>query len=285
MARFPILDDDDLFEKLCRDLLRLHWNRSLSSRFDGDAIDTQINEARDCITKHECQLATLLLNHVLRDKGERLSQRQRFRALTNLGAAALGSGKPETAAKFFLQALPLQPDDELARINEVFAFLLVDDHKNCHEKATTLRQEYPASPRLTALWLSSAPKDIPMSSLEGEINSVLRLEPEVSLALSRRALTELEFERASAYAATAAQFAPMWAQPHIVLAQVNLGKASEKPANSYSDLTRLAELSLTSVSIHGCAKVTSLLSLYRRVPRGCRARASNNPCIFLFTML
>jgi tetratricopeptide (TPR) repeat protein len=365
MARFPILDDDDLFEKLCRDLLRLHWNRpeleifgkrgerqygidildlsgiepiyaaqcklreehkslppseiqaeveeaekfvpplgkyailttgkistqsqrkireinqahkasglfevelitweticellekysevqeifyndftprrvqkfnqqlvaidtrigSLSSRFDGDEIDTQINEARDCITKHECQLATLLLNHVLRDKGERLSQRQRFRALTNLGAAALGSGKPETAAKFFLQALPLQPDDELARINEVFAFLLVDDHKNCHEKATTLRQEYPASPRLTALWLSSAPKDIPMSSLEGEINSVLRLEPEVSLALSRRALTELEFERASAYAATAAQFAPMWAQPHIVLAQVNLGKA------------------------------------------------------------
>src|SRR6266853_569981 len=109
--------------------------QSLTSRADGDSVDRQINEARDCITKRDFQLATFLLNRIERNQGDRLDGRQRFRVISNQGAAALGLGKAEVAAKLFLEAAPLQPNDEHAKINEVFAYLLVGDLSTCHAKA------------------------------------------------------------------------------------------------------------------------------------------------------
>jgi len=168
---------------------------SLTVRADGDSIDSQINEARDCITKREFQLATLLLNRIQRNHEGKLGARQRFRVTSNLGAAALGLGKAEAAAKLFFQAAPLRPNDEQAKINEVFAYLLVGDLVACHTKAAELRREYPGAARLAFLWLASAPNEIPSSVLESEINTILRTDPEVALALARRALTEFDFEK------------------------------------------------------------------------------------------
>jgi tetratricopeptide (TPR) repeat protein len=199
--------------------------QSLTSRSDGDAVDSQINEARDCIGKREFQIATFLLNRVQRNQGDKLTPRQRFRVLSNHGAAALGLGKPEAAAKFLLEAAPWQPDDEQGKINGVLAYFLVGDSVSCHTKASLLRLEYPGSSRLAALWLNSAPSEVSFSAAESEINSVLRSDPEVCVALARRALAEFAFDNASKYASSASNFAPKWPQPHLVLAQTSLGKA------------------------------------------------------------
>jgi tetratricopeptide (TPR) repeat protein len=198
--------------------------QSLTLKSDGDEIDSQINEARDCITKRDFQLATLLLNHVQLKIGDNLTPHQKFRLLSNLGAAALGNSKPDAAAKFFLDAFSWQPDDERAKVNEALAYLLVNDLNSCHAKATVLRREYPASSRVAALWLSSAPKEVRFSALEPEINSVLRTDAEVSLALARRALIELSFEKAAEYAQSANKSAPKWSQPYLILAQISLGR-------------------------------------------------------------
>jgi tetratricopeptide (TPR) repeat protein len=199
--------------------------QSLTSSSKGDEIDSQINEARDFIAKREFQLATLLLNQVRSKKVDKLTPRQKFRVLSNLGAAALGTAKPEAAAKFFLDALVWQPDDEQGRVNEVLAYLLVNDLSSCHAKAAALRKEYPASSRLAALWLSSAPKEVRLSVLEPDINSVLRTDAEVSVALARRALVERDFDKAFEYAQSANKSAPKWSQPYLILAQISLGRA------------------------------------------------------------
>jgi tetratricopeptide (TPR) repeat protein len=199
--------------------------QSLTLRTEGDSLDTEINEARDYITKREFQLATFLLNRIQRNQGDKLDARQRFRVISNLGAAALGLGKAEAAAKLFLEAAPLQPNDERAKTNEVFAYFLVGDLKTCHSRSTQLRIEHPGSARLAFLWLASAPDDIPFSILELGINAVLCTDPEVAVALARRALTQFDFEKAAHYSAAASKAAPKWSQPHLVSAQISLGTA------------------------------------------------------------
>jgi tetratricopeptide (TPR) repeat protein len=199
--------------------------QSLTSRADGDSVDSQINEARDHITKREFQLATFLLNRIQRIHGDKLDVRQRFRVLSNQGAAALGLGKGDAAAKLFLEAAPLQPNDEYAKVNEAFAYFLVGDLSTCHAKATLLRGEYPGSTRLAFLWLVSSPSDIPFTTLESEINAVLRTDAEVSVALARRALVAFDFDKADLYAEAANKVAPKWSQPQLVSAQTSLGRA------------------------------------------------------------
>lgn len=199
--------------------------QSLTSKGEGNEIDSRINEARDCIAKREFQFATFLLNLVQRNSGDKLTPRQKFRVLSNHGAAALGNGEPDKAAKFFREAILWQPDDEQGRINEILAYLLVNDLSSCHAKATFLRRDYPTSARLAALWLMSAPREVPLSVLEPEIDPALRTDAEVCVVLARRALTELALDKASEYANAASISAPKWSQPHLILAQISLGSA------------------------------------------------------------
>jgi tetratricopeptide (TPR) repeat protein len=198
---------------------------SLTSKSDGDEIDSEINDARDWITKREFQVATLLLNRIRRKKEHKLTDRQKFRVLSNLGAATLGLAKVESAAKLFLEALDCQPKDEQGRVNEVLAYFLMGDMGTSHGKAEVLRAEYPGSSRLASLWLMTAPRNVSLGALESQISSILQADPEVSVALARRALMEFAFDKASEYAASAAKAAPDWAQPHLVLATVDLGRA------------------------------------------------------------
>lgn len=198
---------------------------SLTSKAEGDEIDLEINDAREWIKSREFQVATLLLNKIWLEKRDRLSGRQKFRVLSNLGAAALGAGKGEAASKFFLQALDYEPSDEQGRINEVLAYYLTGDLSTSHGKAEVLRREYPGSARLATLWLMTAPREVSIDALQSQISSVVQTDPEVRVALARRALIGYAFDKAAEYASAAADGAPDWPQPPLVLATVNLGRA------------------------------------------------------------
>jgi len=198
--------------------------QSLTSLVVGSDADIRINEARDCINNREFQLATLLLNLIHRS-GIDLTPRQRYRVLANHGAAALGQGKPAEAAKFFLEALSCQPDDEQARTNEALAYLLVNDIATCYEKAELLRLRYPANTRIAALWVSSAPQNMLLVELEQNLNPVLQSDAEVAVALSRRAIAEVDFDKALTHANAAIVAAPRWAQTHLALAEIKVAKA------------------------------------------------------------
>src|SRR6266436_902740 len=98
---------------------------SVSSISATNEIDALIDEARTHITPSDAQIAILLLNRIQRTRGGELSDWHRFRIFTNLGAASLMLGKGEAAARHFLDAAPLQPNDELALTNEVLAYHLL----------------------------------------------------------------------------------------------------------------------------------------------------------------
>jgi len=94
---------------------------SVSSASATSEIDREIDEARTHITPKDAQIAVMLLNRLQRTRGGDLSDWHRFRIFTNLGASSLMLGKGEAAARHFLDAAPLRPDDELAVANEVRA--------------------------------------------------------------------------------------------------------------------------------------------------------------------
>jgi tetratricopeptide (TPR) repeat protein len=217
--------DSDTANKIHGQLVALNDGvHSLTSQTSGNDVDNKINEARDCINSREFQVATLLLN-LLQHKGTELTPKQRYRILANHGAAAFGQGNPALAAKYFLQAITYQPDDEQARTNEALAFLLVDDVATCHEKASLLRIQYTANARVAGLWISSAPREKPLHELEAAISAVLRADGEVAVALARRAIFERDFDKAITYSNAAIAASPQWAQPYLVLAEINAAKA------------------------------------------------------------
>ena len=68
-------------------------------------------------------------------------------------------GKGEAAARYFLDAAPLRPDDELAVTNEVLAYHLLLQDKETREKVAVAVQRFPNSARTRSLWIQSAPRE------------------------------------------------------------------------------------------------------------------------------
>jgi tetratricopeptide (TPR) repeat protein len=195
---------------------------SLTALVKGDDLDMLINEARDAVNGREFQMATLLLNRLQQQKGHLLNSAQQFRVITNHGFAALGQGKVREAAKYFLQALSYQPDDERAKTNEVLAYYLVGDFSTAFSKAERLRPQYLTSARLAAYWIVAAPPETAIEHFERELSSILLSDIEVRLALARKALSRQDVKTAATHAEVAANLDPTRSDPQLILAQIDM---------------------------------------------------------------
>lgn len=183
-----------------------------------------IDEARDAINKRDFQVGLLLLNRIRQREDYRgASNHDKFRVSSNLGAAELGLGRPDAAADHFLDAFRFEPSDERARINEVFAHILRGENATAFSNAQTLRTEYPSSAKLAANLVISSPPKVTLEELERELSKELRSDAEVALALSRKALAEMDIAKALSYAESAAKAMPEWAQTHLLVARSNMG--------------------------------------------------------------
>lgn len=187
-------------------------------------LTAEIDAARDAVNKREFQNALLLLNRILqRDDLTSISAHDRFRISSNLAFAELGMGKPDVAAQHFFEAYGWEPTDERAKTNEVFAFILTGQNEPAYEKATALRKEYPNSTKLAANWVISAPPSTSLRSLESEVSDAIKKDGEVCLALSQRALMEMDIGKGVAYAKSALSVLPESSQPHLFLARAYMG--------------------------------------------------------------
>jgi tetratricopeptide (TPR) repeat protein len=197
---------------------------SLEAKVEGDHIDTLINEARDAVNEHNYQMATLLLNRIEKQNGHKLTLFQRFRVLSNHGFAALGQQKTPLAAKYFLEALSVEPTNEKARANEVLAYYVTGDLRTAFEKAESLREVYPSSTQLATHWILSSPPEKRTSDLELELSSILLAEGQVRTALAYKALAEHDLDRAEGHAKLATSNDPTHGQPHLVLARIGIAR-------------------------------------------------------------
>jgi tetratricopeptide (TPR) repeat protein len=192
---------------------------SVASTSATSEIDALIDEARTRITPSDAQIAVLLLNRIQRTKGGELSDWHRFRIFTNLGAASLMLGKGDVAARHFLDAVPLQPNDELAAANEVLAYHLLLQDEKTRNKAEGAIERFPNSTRLRSLWIQSAPPEKTYEELLNATPGHMRKDAEIASSLGRRAMAGGLIDRGIEHAKDAVTDKPKWPQAHLLLAQ------------------------------------------------------------------
>jgi tetratricopeptide (TPR) repeat protein len=197
---------------------------AISMSSTSDAVDRLIDEARDRINAHESQLAVLLLNRIEQTKGDVLTARQRFRVLTNLGAANLNLRNARAAAEYFFNASPLQPDDEIGKINMVLANHVLGRNEDAHKIASELLPQFPHSSRLLSLWIVTAPPEMSFEELEVASDVSLRGDAQVAAALGQVALRDAAVPPAIRYAEGALKDKPDWAQLHLLAAKAHLAE-------------------------------------------------------------
>lgn len=189
-------------------------------------IDGLIDEARTRITPSDAQIAILLFNRIQRTKGGELSDWHRFRISTNLGVASLMLGKGKEAARYFLEAKPFRPDDELAVANEVLAYHLLLEQEETRERSAAGLARFPNSTRLRSLWIQSAPPDKGYEELLDATPGHVRKDAEVASALCRRAIAAGLIELGIEHAKDAVADKPKWSQAHLLVAQAYFARVA-----------------------------------------------------------
>ena len=202
----------------------------LTDVVQGNAIDEQINEARDVVNRREFSEAAILLKLVESKKGHLLNNRQKYRIASNYGAIAFGENRLDDAARYFLEAFRHAPEDELARINEVFAYFLLGDRDRAFKLATERRLLYPTSARLAGIWINSAPATTFPEELSSQLDASLMGDAEVCIALARRCMMADLLDKADEYCSRAILVNPKWSQSWAVRAQVGVGMLMEEAA-------------------------------------------------------
>jgi tetratricopeptide (TPR) repeat protein len=187
-------------------------------------IDALIDEARERIKPGEAQIAITLLHRVQRLKRDQLTDWHRFRIYTNLGAANLILGKGNEAARNFLDAAPLRPEDELAVANEVLAYHLLLQDQTTRERAEAAVIRFPNATRLRSLLIQAAKHETPYAGLLADTPEHMRSDAEVASALSRRAMMAGLIETGIEHAKAAVADKPKWAQAHLLLAQAHFAR-------------------------------------------------------------
>jgi len=193
-------------------------------------IDKLIDEARDAIRQFDHPRARLLLERIERDHSSQLNNAQRFRVISNHGFAALGLGRPGEAAKRFLEAHAIQPQDEKARINEVLAYYVVGDAPTAFAKAEAIRPLYPASAELACYWVSASPAEKTVKDVESELSSILLEDHKVRLALAQKALLQRDLDTAERHAEKAFALDSTQGQPKLLSAQICMARIVELEA-------------------------------------------------------
>ena len=173
-----------------------HISEASGSEDSRDRFDIEIDEARDFLDKHEYQLGKLLLQRVKIRSWDKLSQRQKFRVLTNLAVVESSADNPKNAARLSLEAKRYQPADELARTNEAFAYLIIGERDQAFNLANELRKEFPRSPRVLEVFIRSAPNSMSLSSLTTLVPQDLLGMDAVAVALAEHAMDAGELEDA-----------------------------------------------------------------------------------------
>lgn len=224
-------------------------------RSESESIDGSIEEACAQLTIKRFQLARLLFQRIRQQKWHILSQRQKFRILSNIAVAHAAEGNVKQAIPLFLEAKTYQPDDERALANEVLAYLLGGKDATAFELATEARKKCPFSASILSYWIRTAPSEKNLDQLQREVPPLLEVDPDVCLALAERAMNVPDYGAAERLSELALKERPDWQHAKLVLAQSILAAESLKAEGSYGESAliddpsriKVAEQKLTEV--------------------------------------
>ena len=212
-----------------------------------DKFHAEIDEARDCLKKHEYQMAKRLLQRIKDRSWDQLNARHKFRVLTNLAAVEASADSLKGAAALYLEAKTYQPDDEMARTNEALGYLLLGQREQAFKLTDKLREEFSRSDRTLGIFIRSAPDSTALESLEEVVPQDLLEKDEVAAALTERALDSGEMQKAEQFAraATAAnsRASSLWLLLGGTILQLEISESYERYGTDvlFCDTARLSE--------------------------------------------
>lgn len=152
--------------------------------FDGNA---EIDLAAERIRQGEPDIAFLQLSDLRKRRWDKLTPRERYRLVANLGHAEERRGNLREAARCYFEAKGYQPEDEKARSLEAVGYFLLGENSNACELATAVLAEHPTSSIASAVRIRCAPETIPFTDLEKFVPAALREDVAILHALGWRA--------------------------------------------------------------------------------------------------
>jgi tetratricopeptide (TPR) repeat protein len=218
---------------------------SLVRQASAGTSDGDIEEAKAYLLNHEYQLSRLLFQRIRTQKWDVLTPRQKFRVLTNIGAAYLAEGNTRDAIPLFLDAKTYQPNDEHALANEILAYVLSGESEKAFTLATSARQRYPFSGLILSNYLRAAPVEMSLDALEKDIPPALAKDADVAMALAERAMDRLMFDRAVELSQIAIAARPEWIHARVIFGEATLR----------SELSKTLGDSIESKDSEGSAKL------------------------------
>jgi hypothetical protein len=165
------------------------------TQFDGE-----IDSAVANIEHFKFEVARILLERLKENRWGELTDRQKFRVVTNIAATFLSEGDRNRAAEGYLAAKKYQPDDQKAWENEALARELLDEKSQAVQLAREIRIRWPQSVRAVGIILAELPPTTTIEQLESEIPPALAEEPEICMIMSRRAAALRDFSTAEKFA-------------------------------------------------------------------------------------
>jgi tetratricopeptide (TPR) repeat protein len=223
-----------------------------------DALDLQIDEAKDRLERHEYEVAREALKKLRQAKWGQMSARQRFRVLSNLAMIDLQQGKLNGAANLFIEAKDLQPEDQAAVANEALAYLLMHDNGRAYELADRAKARFPTSARALMVWLNTAPVTASLKELEDSIPPFLAADPEVLVALGHRALMAKDAPKAEEITRRAVAVKEDWSYSRAQLGEIIFRSQLPDNAEDYADALPVRDKPRLTEAADTCTKAIEL---------------------------
>jgi len=223
-----------------------------------DALDLQIDEAKDYLERHEYEIAREALKRLRQAKWDQMTARQRFRLLSNLAVIDLLQLKLSSAASLFIEAKDLQPEDQVAVANEALAYLLMRDNSRAFELADRAKARFPTSARALMVWLNTAPTTASLKELEDSIPPDLAAGPEVLVALGHRALMAKDAPKAEEIVRRAIAAKEDWSYSRALLGEIIFRSQLPDNAEDYAEALPARDKPRLTEAADACAKAIEL---------------------------
>lgn len=212
----------------------------------GAGVHGEIDDAWRYVGLGQPQVTVDLLQKLRKRSWDRLSPREQYRVLANIGNAKLSQQDYSGAARFYLKSVRYQPTDADARALEALAFHLLHKVDKAYSLAVALCAEEPELGRGHMIRIRNAPADLALGDLEDSVPIAIRSHPEVALALHDRAVEHGLLQEAERIARDLPEEDHEWAPLTLALAGTILQQETGKlrigrEGPIVSDPTRLSE--------------------------------------------
>ena len=148
-------------------------------------------------------VALAQLEILRRQRWDKLSERERFRVVANIGHAYNAKEQFAQAARQFIVCQTFQSEDEQARCLAAIGHSMLGDSTQAFQLAEAICSDFPNPDLGRATWVRNAPRNRPFATVEASVPAQLRAAVETASALCWRSLQEGDVASAERYARTA----------------------------------------------------------------------------------